>query len=107
MTNNQLSANQQSTSNCNQSSKRCKSPDSTKSKLFSNPDTELRLTLRNVSEMLLFDLKTLKTFRFCRLIVTNFFPRWQALSNHFFDNAKNQSEKNMIKFFMKSFKVRL
>jgi len=37
---------------CNsQSSKRCKSPDSTKSKLFSNPDTELRLTLRNVASI--------------------------------------------------------
>jgi len=45
-----LSANQQSSS-CNQSSKRCKSPDSTKSKLFSNPDTELRLTLRNVASI--------------------------------------------------------
>ena len=45
-----LSANQQS--NCNQSSKRCKSPDSTKNKLFSNPDTELRLTLRNVSSFI-------------------------------------------------------
>jgi len=44
-----LSANQQS--NCNQSSKRCKSPDSTKNKLFSNPDTELRLTLRNVASI--------------------------------------------------------
>jgi len=51
MTNNQLSANQQSAANCNQSSKRCKSPDSTKSKLFSNPDTELRLTLRNVASI--------------------------------------------------------
>jgi len=31
--------------------KRCKSPDSTKTKLFSNPDTELRLTLRNVASI--------------------------------------------------------
>jgi len=46
-----LSANQQGVPNCNQSSKRCKSPDSTKSKLFSNPDTELRLTLRNVASI--------------------------------------------------------
>jgi len=45
-----LSANQQSNCN-NQSSKRCKSPDSTKNKLFSNPDTELRLTLRNVASI--------------------------------------------------------
>ena len=27
------------------------------------------------------------------------------MSNHFFDSGKNQSVKNTIKFFMKSFKV--
>jgi len=43
-----LSANQSAT---NATAKRCKSPDSTKSKLFSNPDTELRLTLRNVASI--------------------------------------------------------